>query len=80
MEYGCHWCQKEFSDDRGITKGHDGKSELNEIQRKDKGGDDMAWHRWWFGMNLKSLLYYDITLDKYGKMVKIGKLTKYGLN
>ena len=29
-------------------------------------------------MKLKSLLNYDIVLEKYGKLVKIGKLAKYG--
>ena len=29
-------------------------------------------------MKLKSLLHYDIVLEKYGKLVKIMKLTKYG--
>ena len=28
-------------------------------------------------MNLKSLLHYDIILEKYGKLVKIKKLAKY---
>ena len=28
-------------------------------------------------MNLKSLLHYDIILEKYGKLVKIMKLVKY---
>ena len=38
----------------------------------------MAWNRWLCGMNLKSLLHYDIVLEKYGKLVKIRKLAKYG--
>ena len=29
-------------------------------------------------MNLKSLLYYDIIREKYGKLVKIKKLVTYG--
>ena len=29
-------------------------------------------------MNMKSLLHYDIIMEKYDKLVKIGKLAKYG--
>ena len=29
-------------------------------------------------MNMKSLLHYDIILEKYRKLVKIKKLAKYG--
>ena len=29
-------------------------------------------------MNLKSVLHYDIVLEKYGELVKIGKLAKFG--
>ena len=42
--------------------------------------DMMAWHSWGCDMKLKSLLHYDIILDRYGRLVKIRKLTKYGIN
>ena len=36
----------------------------------------LMWHEG--GMKLKSLLHYEIIMEKYGKLVKIRKLAKYG--
>ena len=38
----------------------------------------MPWHRLLCEIKLKSLLHYDIILEKYDKLIKIGKLAKFG--
>ena len=50
--------------------------------RSDDIDNDMEYMMNWNGiddggMDLKSLFHYDIILEKYGKLVKIGKLVKY---
>ena len=52
MDYDCRWCQKEFNDDKGITK--DMLARVNSV--KDKGSNDIACNRWWCSMKLKVIV------------------------